>query len=190
MPLPKHPHTLWPPYSCYWMSWTLSVILWTTLLSFVQALQLSTRFMSWSSMTGLSVCFHHLHSFCSFIIQCTMHPVHRFTHSSQWIKRVYFSKNVCSRCLWKIGRRPCWGDWMFIFVYHVWWYAAVLPYVCGFKRPVYVCLVDHPSGLTQWLTHLWSMSWLQNVFYWREVRDAVVYGYRLIEIQFSLYIDY
>lgn len=76
--VPTYPQTL----SCSWMSWVwLSVILWSTQLSFTPALQLSTRFMSWSSMTALSVCFHHFtHSFCSFIKksyqshQCTILP--------------------------------------------------------------------------------------------------------------------
>lgn len=52
--------------SCVW----LSVILWSTWFSFAQALQLSTRFMSWSTMTALSICFHHFTDSAALLRNC------------------------------------------------------------------------------------------------------------------------
>lgn len=57
------------------------------------------------------------------------------------------------------------------------WCAVVHPCISGFKWPVCVCLVDHPSGLTHRDSRISgvdslaciekSMSWLLDVLWWR-----------------------
>lgn len=65
--------------SCSWMSWVwLSGTLWSTRLSYASVLRLSTRFMSWSTMTALSVCFHHFTASAALLrnrINCISAPV-------------------------------------------------------------------------------------------------------------------
>lgn len=141
------------------MSWVwLSVILWSTRLSFASVLQLSTRFMSWSTMTALSICFHHFTDSAALLrncINCISAPFWIIDCACLTVEKC--REQLCLTWLYI----PCVYERLADSLIHMYRvkvsfclsclsiYPVFCPSIYGFNGLSVYVLVDHPSGLTR-----------------------------------------